>query len=926
MFLYPNSHLFSQEKWDEREVIVKIKPNKDGSKKSLRNANIQKRFQQVGLVNAKQLYTENATYKRSAKFRLNDIYKVSIKKEKDISQVIEVLNQEEWVEYAEPNYIYQPLGGPPNDEYADRHWGHEKAKVYDAWDFTMGSPEVIIGLVDQGFTLNHPDLKNQFYINQVEQNGETGVDDDHNGFIDDIIGYDFGDGDANVEVGNFQHGMQVAGIAGAEANNKIGVFGVAPKSKLMALKVGRNSTGAYVNTFEAVKYAADNGCKVINLSWGRQGFPSKYEEEIIDYCVKEKNVVFVAAAGNTASHGAYYPASYENVLSVTYSNEADQRDGNSTNNYFVDITAPGVAIPTTQGASGYQLSITGSSYATPFAAGAAALLYAQYPELTGKQIAELLRVTSDDIYSIGANSGKIDQLGKGRINVLKAMTQKDSTAAIRVTNYRLETSQGSRLIPGDKVTIKAQVTNYLAPASELSVTLSSPSSLVAMQSSEATVGTLNTLEQSGELSFEFELSAEATVNSTIPLRFGFSDDTYSDFHYINLFVRPVPQVFKLNRIALGADTDGRIGVTGTPDDPRGPGFYYDGGSDPLGNPTRAGISLMNSSGLIIASSAEQVSDAVQGSTATSLNNDFTATQTIGLNGMHLYEYEGNALSFKGEFEDNSTNDNPIGLEITQTITGYQTTDDLNYVINQYDMTNVSGVDIRKLYFTLFADWNLPLEDPEKAGWSEEHKMGYVYQDSSHYVGVKVLNQKPIHQAINLSTPTTQNPILSDGFTDAEKHTAISQGVVNTEAGEGDLAHIVGADISPLFNGSTETVVLVMMYASTLDELFATAERSEVFTDEIPVDVITSLAEDDLKTSFSIWPNPAQSHFSIQFEEALTQPGEITLVQLDGKQVKQWALQKGVAGFRKQLPELASGLYLLKVQVEGKEVAKKLYVR
>ncbi len=152
----------AQEIWQKGTAIIKLKNEKNGDKKSLKATAVQRSFAKIGVKRTRQLFPNSSTQKRNNNFRLNDIYQISFDETQNVETVLQELSQESWIEYVEPSYLYFPLGDPPNDEYADRHWGHTVAKVYDAWDITMGSPNVIIGLVDQGFKLNHPDLKNQF--------------------------------------------------------------------------------------------------------------------------------------------------------------------------------------------------------------------------------------------------------------------------------------------------------------------------------------------------------------------------------------------------------------------------------------------------------------------------------------------------------------------------------------------------------------------------------------------------------------------------------------------------------------------------------------------------------------------------------------------------------------------------------------------
>ncbi len=335
---------------------------------------------------------------------------------------------------------------------------------------------------------------------------------------------------------------------------------------------------------------------------------------------------------------------------------------------------------------------------------------------------------------------------------------------------------------------------------------------------------------------------------------------------------------------------------------------------------------MNASGLVIAASPERVSDAIAGDTPEVLNDDFTAIPRLELSGMQLHEYEGNRLSVKGSFEDYSANPNPVGLDIDQTIWGYASTEDLNYIIVQYDITNVSGATLPECYFTLFADWNLPDLTPEKAGWDAALNMGYLYQEGGGYIGIKILNAQPIHQVINMEQASAGGVDITDGFTDAEKYTVVSQGVTADFAEEGNLAHIVGADLSPFYKGNSTTVAMVILYANSLEELQTIARRSEVFTQEIPVNVITSLDNNKEQQHLQVWPNPASESIRIAFPQATSKDTEVALWQPDGKLVDKWKLREGITQHTIALPSLPSGMYLLKVTTTEGVVTQSVWVQ
>ncbi|MDJ0839566.1 MAG: S8 family serine peptidase [Acidobacteriota bacterium] len=255
-----------------------------------------------------------------------------------------------------PNYRRQFTSDPPDDPLFPQQWGllndgsnggteGADIDVTAAWDTTTGSDEVIVAVLDSGIALDHPDLVPNLWVN-TDEIPDNGVDDDNNGYVDDVHGYDFGDMDGSP-YDDFGHGTHVAGIIGAVGNNGIGISGVSRKVKVMALR-------SFLFDFEiiqALNYAADNGARVINASWGGP-FPSEALRLAIEEA-GERGVLFVAAAGNAPldlSVFPHYPAGYDlpNVLAVAATDRNDQLAPYSGfSNDIVDIAAPGSAVLST---------------------------------------------------------------------------------------------------------------------------------------------------------------------------------------------------------------------------------------------------------------------------------------------------------------------------------------------------------------------------------------------------------------------------------------------------------------------------------------------------------------------------------------------------------------------------------------------------
>jgi subtilisin family serine protease len=248
------------------------------------------------------------------------------------------------VEYAEPLYIYK-LFATPNDPYytSGSLWGLDKIQSSLAWNISTGSNSIVVAVVDTGVAYEHPDLNANIWRNPGEI-PDNGIDDDGNGYVDDVYGWDFGESD-NDPSDYYGHGTHVAGTIGAVGNNGTAVVGVNWNVQVMALRCMQGTVGGIVNTPEAIIYAADNGARVINASWGGPPY-SQAIYDAISYA-NTNDVLFVAAAGNESNNNdsnPRYPANYNlpNIISVAATTSSDQLA--SFSNYgasTVDVAAPG---------------------------------------------------------------------------------------------------------------------------------------------------------------------------------------------------------------------------------------------------------------------------------------------------------------------------------------------------------------------------------------------------------------------------------------------------------------------------------------------------------------------------------------------------------------------------------------------------------
>jgi subtilisin family serine protease len=273
---------------------------------------------------------------------------------------------------------------------------------------TEGSREIVVAVIDSGVDYNHPDLKNNIWFNAAERYGQAGVDDDANGYIDDVYGWDFVSNRPNAMDDN-NHGTHCAGIIGAERNG-VGVVGISPKVRIMPLKfLGSNGSGDLYAALLAIRYATQMGARVISNSWGGGGFSQMMNSAIQE--AVSRGVVVVAAAGNSAMNTdstPTFPAGYPQVISV---GSSDASDSLSTfSNYGVQsvlVAAPGSEILST--VPGSRLAtFSGTSMAAPQVSGAIALALSLKPSATVAEIRQKLCDTSVGILTSRVKCGRMD--------------------------------------------------------------------------------------------------------------------------------------------------------------------------------------------------------------------------------------------------------------------------------------------------------------------------------------------------------------------------------------------------------------------------------------------------------------------------------------------------------------------------------------
>jgi len=398
-------------------------------------------------------------------------------------------------------------------------------EVWDQVKSESGNPQVVIAIVDGGGEWRHEDLHANVWTNKNEI-PDNGLDDDKNGFIDDIHGVDFLDDEDNdptrqpVSLGNPWHGTAAAGIASAVSDNQIGIAGASWNALLMHINAS-HPIGIGVDIkygYEGILYAAMNGADIINTSWGGivlEDMLTRFLDQSLNLATDMGSLI-IASAGNLDANNDYlhsYPAYHPRVLSVGATEKETRRRADFSNyGKLIDVFAPGESIWST-GIDNTYIRVTGTSFAAPLVAGLAALVKTKFPDMTPDALREKIRHSAESMDL--ENPGFHGKLGRGFVNGLAAVLETD-IPAIRLKQWSW-TDDGDQIIsPGDGVTVKGVFINHLADAEQFMVGLveDEPYSFLEIQRNEVAVDFLASGD-SIEVTFEFRVDMDAPTNQQV---------------------------------------------------------------------------------------------------------------------------------------------------------------------------------------------------------------------------------------------------------------------------------------------------------------------------------------------------------------------------------------------------------------------------
>ena len=881
---------------------------------------IQAQLNQLGVVELKKMFPLSVAPEKKyneigqAYADLSLIYQLVYSNNYTVEQAANKLIATGKLAYAEAKYIHKLHLSVNDPSAATQQSFLTKINAYNAWDTETGDTNVVIGIVDSGTDIDHPDLVANLKRNYADP--VNGIDDDNDGYIDNFQGWDVSENDNNPNVDASNHGSHVSGCAAASTNNAIGVASPGFNCKFLPVKCANaTSTNAINNGYEGITYAADHGCQIINCSWGG-GFFSQLGQDVINYATINKNALVLASAGNDNVDAASYPAAFQYVTSVAATLNSDTKATFSNYNYSVDVSAPGNNIYSTVSNNTY-MTMSGTSMSSPIAAGAAGIIKSHFPSYNSLQVGEQLRVTCDDIYGLATNNNYKGRLGKGRINMANSLTQ--VRPSVRMSPINFADNNDNAFVAGDTIRISGDFMNYLAPTTNCTVTLSAQTNptYVNIIGPTYTIGALGTLATTNNNSAPFKviINPAAPPNSVVLFRLSYADGTYTDFQTFELIVNVDYINVTINDVKTTITSKGRSCYNGD-GQTQGLGFVY------------RDSSLAYECGLMIGTSTTKVVNTVRNTTATP-DDDFSSMVRVGIDNPTVIS----DFDLSGKFNDNNAIASAkLNIEVKHRSFTWNAPGDMNYVMVQYNIKNTSGAALNNMYAGIFTDWDIQNYSANRSDQNAALKLGYSYATTSTqlYAGVKVLSNTPFNMyAADNITGGGGGINLADGYDTAEKYQTMS--TTRTQAGltgaGNDVINIVSTGPFNVAAGDSVVVAFALIGGEDLNELETGAANAQIRYDAAFPTITAVNQAQSLSPSFDVYPNPAQGNVTFNINLATSDKVKISVYDVNGKLVKQ-IHHKFTSGFNHvqvSTDDLPAGLYNCELTGNNLILNKKLSV-
>jgi len=781
-----------------------------------------------------------------------ELVRIQVQSEKPLIEILEELQQMETVIWAEEVIEYQTFANPdeilatPNDpdRTSLQPW-LETVNAYSAWDIGTGSSDVVIAIIDTGSELNHEDLKANVWANSGEI-AANGIDDDNNGFIDDVNGWDFyeNNGNANPKGSSNNHGTHVAGLASTVTNNAKGISAISYNTQFMPIKISDNNGKNLSYGVESIIYAVDNGAKVINCSWGSTRF-SKALETAVNYAW-DNGVILTAAAGNDGTGSTYYPAGYPNVIavgSVSFRNLVKSPYSNYGG--FVDVVAPGgeptEGIYSTLINNSYGTSY-GTSMASPIVASLAGLIRSVRSNWDVSTVRSQLETGAQSVAN--ANASLPYFLGSGIIKADASLSETLRPLA-KLQTYHFGD-------PNNVSTVFNRGQDFSLYLNFLNLGIAQNAIKVSVYSLNDYFQIISGNEQTYSASHNGDFSAnpiqlrvrdDVSVNSIGIIRI---EITYTDHSTSNetVQINLVPDLIThtLNSIELSVNGTGRIGMLNYPSTTEGSGFIV----KQAGTTQSAmmNIPLLREGGLVFGENESRISSAVRGAGST-INDEFYLIDYFES------EYDATKGVEKGKavFTDLNAGIEGVRYDIVTTLETFAQADeqDVNYILLKYTLKNESkSSSYSKIRAGIYLDFDMPFGDANNDISLYDVENDFIAQfsggtetDTTLYVGVSIvegiytpwlINNNETDGSSFFGVKTTSG---GNGFTDEEKWRSMD--FINASAavfagrrrmGPANTSFMLSADAFSLEPQEEQSFTLILGYGIGYENLKQTVSRAK----------------------------------------------------------------------------------------------------
>jgi hypothetical protein len=811
------------------------------------------------------------------------------------------------IEIAEPRISERRLILPNDAQIAFQSY-IAQVKADKAWDISQGDTSVIIAVIDNGINQQHEDLKSNIAPNYAEIPGNM-IDDDNNGQTDDYLGANMAWPDDGSQAGSTylssdSHGSAVAGVAAASWSNGIGIAGAAGKCRFFPIKAGKEGSDRVEYGYEAILYAIQQGYRIINCSWGS---PNAFMEtnSLIAKLAAARNTLIVAAAGNDGNKVPYYPAAYSGVLGVGETDQGDSKTSGSTYGAHTTLMAPGNGVRTTDNSIDGYVNESGTSFASPIAAGCAALVLAHYPGTSMQQIAKHLSATADPI---DLSNSLFPGFIPGRVNFERALSiPPDSLPLISTDRYqtRLIYPEGKRPAPGDTIRLSVVLQNYsAAPARNIVLKLRLLSDF------------LQPIELIDTQVFVPLMAGKTTITVNTPFRIKIKDPSDAEqylrldisseerqYPFILLPMRPVPSIltFESEGLKFSLGNYGSIGFINS----RTIGQIGNESFDGSGFILKEKGSMLFSGGLIAASA---------GKVLKGMPDDTQFEPSIPFAKAQQGAYSIMSDSLAPEFQR-------LGMQITTKVQSLtRNTVTLRYTI----LNRNSGQSISAPALGIYADWDIgnygrnnrvelfPEALPPGAQGKAAAEIAWRPNQPLYpaFPFVSMLAFAPSWQnRVYTAQASGLNALLFDG-SDAAYDALLKNDVRLQYDGSGDIAMSCGIRFNESLAAGDSATLFIIIGADTSRESLAASMQQAVRSAD---NALLIAAEKEMSESaVSVFMQDGKIHVSIN----TTSICDFQIFDLHGKQILEGITNQNMIVIPSE--NLSSGIYLLNYRTEANQ--------